>query len=86
MIGNVVTISLEVQSGSPVFVNTRVPIKNLFDYLLGGDTIEEFLEDFPSVTKEQVIKLLTIAEHTLTYTTNDYEENYSLGRKLAKTA
>ncbi|MGI8669956.1 MAG: DUF433 domain-containing protein [Aridibacter sp.] len=64
---DVVTISPEIQSGTPVFTGTRVPIKNLFDYLKGGDTIEEFLEDFPSVKKEQVLKLLGLAENTFTY-------------------
>ena len=41
-------------SGTPVFVGTRVPVKNLNDYLEAGDSIEEFLEDFPSVSREQV--------------------------------
>jgi len=42
-------------SGAPSFVGTRVPIQNLMDYLEGGDSIEEFLEDFPTVSREQVI-------------------------------
>jgi uncharacterized protein (DUF433 family) len=54
MITNVITISPKIQGGTPVFTNTRVPVKNLFDYLKAGDTTEEFLNDFPSVTKEQV--------------------------------
>lgn len=44
--------------GTPVFHGTRVPIQNLFDYIEGGETIDEFLTDFPTVTKEQVIQLL----------------------------
>ena len=44
----------EIMSGTPVFVGTRVPVKNLNDYLEAGDSIEEFLEDFPSVSREQV--------------------------------
>lgn len=59
----VVTISPEIQSGEPVFSGTRVPIKNLFDYLKGGDSVEDFLLDFPSVTRTQVIELLNLAEH-----------------------
>jgi uncharacterized protein (DUF433 family) len=47
-----ITISPNIQSGEPVFSNTRVPIKNLFDYLKAGNSINDFLEDFPSVTKE----------------------------------
>ncbi len=58
---DLITISPDIQSGTPVFAGTRVPIKNLFDYLKGGDTIEEFLEDFPSVKKEQILKLLDIS-------------------------
>lgn len=62
MIADIITISPEIQSGTPVFAGTRVPVKNLFDYLRGGDTIEEFLHDFPSVKKEQVTRLLELCE------------------------
>ena len=65
---DLITISPDIQSGTPVFAETRVPVKNVFDYLKGGDTIDEFLEDFPSVKREQVIKLLDLAEHTFTST------------------
>ena len=58
----IVTVTSEIQSGQPVFTGTRVPIKNLFDYLNGGNTIEEFLVDFPSVRREQVTELLKQAE------------------------
>ena len=51
----------EILGGTPVFLGTRVPVKNLFDYLEEGETIEEFLEDFPSVKKEQVIKVFEIS-------------------------
>lgn len=75
---DVVTISPDIQSGTPVFTGTRVPIKNLFDYLKGGDTIEEFLEDFPSVKKSQVLKLLGLAENTFTFSEAEiYEENFA---------
>ena len=52
-------------SGTPVFAGTRVPIKNLFDYLEGGDTLEDFLEGFPPVTREQAIAVLQMAESSL---------------------
>ena len=42
----------------PVFIGTRVPVKNLFDYLEAGNSIDEFLDDFPSVTQEQVLTFL----------------------------
>lgn len=74
----VVTISPDVQSGEPVFSGTRVPIKNLFDYLKGGDTIDEFLDGFPSVKREQVLELLNLAEHTFTFSKADvYEESFA---------
>ena len=56
----------EIMSGTPVFVGTRVPVKNLFDYLEGGDSLDEFLEDFPSVSKEQAIAALELAREALT--------------------
>lgn len=48
----------EILSGLPVFIGTRVPVKNLFDYLEAGDSIGEFLDDFPSVTHEQVVAFI----------------------------
>eukprot|EP01035_Chromulina_nebulosa_P008119 gene8119-10990_t len=61
-----VTISPNIQSGDPVFFNTTVPIKNLFDYIRGGDSIEDFLEDFPSVTQQQAQDILKLAENAVT--------------------
>ena len=46
--------------GTPVFHGTRVPIQNLFDYLEGGDSLEIFLDDFPTVSKEQAIGILEL--------------------------
>jgi len=57
-----VTISPDVLSGTPVFYNARVPIKFFFDYIKGGDSLEDFLTDFPSVTKGQALNLLAHAE------------------------
>ena len=48
----------KILGGEPVFVGTRVPIQSLFDHLEAGDSIEQFLEGFPSVKREQVIALL----------------------------
>jgi len=58
MKSTVVTSSPDVMGGTPVFAGTRVPIENLLDYLEGGESIDEFLEGFPSVTREQVITFL----------------------------
>ncbi len=54
----VINIDRDILGGTPVFNGTRVPISNLFDYLETGETINEFLEDFPSVKREQIVKLL----------------------------
>jgi uncharacterized protein (DUF433 family) len=60
----VVSQNPDILGGEPVFVGTRVPVKSLFDHLEAGDSIEEFLEGFPSVKREQVIALLEEArEH-----------------------
>jgi uncharacterized protein (DUF433 family) len=45
----------EILDGTPVFVGTRVPVKSLYDYLEAGDSLDEFLESFPSVTREQAV-------------------------------
>lgn len=56
-----ITIDPEIQNGQPVFSGTRVPVQSLFWHLEKGITLEEFLDDFPSVTKEQAIGVLEIA-------------------------
>lgn len=61
-----VSIDPEVMSGTPVFAGTRVPVQNLFDYMEGGDDLSEFLDDFPSVTKEAAIAVLEMARRSLT--------------------
>lgn len=58
----VLNIDNDILGGTPVFDGTRVPIENLFDYLETGETIEGFLEDFPSVKREQVLKLLELSQ------------------------
>ena len=55
---NIIKVDPEIMGGTPVFKGTRVPIQTLFDYIEGEETIEGFLEDFPTVTKKQVIQLL----------------------------
>ena len=64
---NPVTISPNIQSGEPVFTNTRVPVKNLFDYLKAGHSLNEFIEDFPSVKKEQAIQVIDHFENLLNF-------------------
>ena len=60
MDSGLINIDPEILGGTPVFFGTRVPIKNLFDYLETGDTIEIFLKDFEGVSRNQVIKVLDL--------------------------
>jgi len=56
-----VTIDPEIMSGAPVFTGTRVPIQTLFDYLMDGCSLSEFLDNFPTVTHEAALNLLAYA-------------------------
>ena len=55
----------EIMDGTPVFVGTRVPVQTLLDYLEAGDPLDEFLDDFPSVSREQAITILELAKEML---------------------
>ena len=59
---SVVKIDSEIMSGAPCFAGTRVPIQNLIDYLEDGDSIDDFLEGFPTVARERVIAFLEEAK------------------------
>lgn len=61
-----INIDPETMGGTPVFVGTRVPIQSLFDYIETGETLDEFLENFPSVGKDLAIQVLEMASKTLT--------------------
>ena len=63
---DLIVIDQEILGGQPVFRGTRVPIETLFDHLEAGVSLEEFLEDFPTVTKEQAIATLDVANKLLT--------------------
>jgi len=62
----VIIVDPEIQGGVPVFAGTRVPVKNLIDYLEAGDSLDKFLDAFPSVTREQAIAALELAREMLT--------------------
>lgn len=64
----IVTSSPDVMSGTPVFAGTRVPAQTLIDYLEGGENIDDFLEGFPSVRREQVIAFLEQAKERMLVT------------------
>jgi len=61
----VISRSPDVMSGAPVFAGTRVPVQSLLDYLAGGHPLEEFLEDFPTVRREQALELLRKLKESL---------------------
>jgi uncharacterized protein (DUF433 family) len=61
----VISSDPEVQGGAVVFAGTRVPLKNLIDYLEAGDSLEEFLDDFPSVERAQAVAALELAQEAL---------------------
>ena len=65
MAPNVVYSDPEVLGGTPVFVGTRVPLRNLIDYLERGYTLEEFLDEFPTVSREQAVSALEAAHEVL---------------------
>ena len=77
MNGQVINIDQEILGGTPVFWGTRVPIKNLFDYLETGDSIETFLEDFEGVSKSQVVRLLEMSQKLIETSTHILNENFT---------
>lgn len=62
---NIIERSDEVLGGIPVFGGTRVPVRSLIDYLEAGDRIDEFLRDFPTVTREQAVAVLELANDAI---------------------
>ena len=65
MNARLITVDPEIHSGTPVFRGTRVPIKTLFDHLEAGDSLEVFLDDFPSVSRELAVAVLEEARLAL---------------------
>ena len=64
-LAEVVSVNREVMHGTPCFAGTRVPVQTLLDYLEHGQTIEQFLADFPRVKREQAIQFLQLAKERL---------------------
>jgi uncharacterized protein (DUF433 family) len=64
-VDEVISSDPEIQGGAVVFAGTRVPLKNLIDYLEAGDSLEVFLEHFPSVRREQAVAALELAQQAL---------------------
>ncbi len=63
---NVINIDPDILGGTPVFDGTRVPIESLFDHLEDGVSLDDFLEDFPTVSREQAVQVLEMAEEVVT--------------------
>ena len=70
----------EKMSGVPVFPRTRVPIKHLFDYLEGGDSLDSFLEQFPTVSRDQALAVLSASRETLLSAPTDTQARLELMR------
>ncbi len=65
-INEIINVDEEILGGQPVFRGTRVPVESLFDHLEAGVPLDEFLDDFPTVSKEQAVALLDVANKLLT--------------------
>ena len=66
MAHNLISVDPHVQGGVPVFFGTRVPVKNFFDYLAAGESLDQFLDDFPSVRREAAVAVLEQAREAVT--------------------
>lgn len=77
MEGRIINIDPKILEGTPVFFGTRVPIKNLFDYLESGESIDYFLDDFEGVQREQVIKVLKMSQKLVETSSNIMNENFA---------
>ena len=61
----IIQVDLEIMGGTPCFTGTRVPIKNIFDFIEAGDSLNEFLDAFPTVSREDTIFVLQLAEQSI---------------------
>lgn len=82
MFDDIINIDKEIMSGAPVFTGTRVPVKYLFDYLESGETLDEFLENFPTVKRWQAVKMLESA-HEIILSLKDGKEKIAAWRMRA---
>ena len=73
----IINVDAEIMGGTPVFAGTRVPIQTLFDYIETGETIEEFLDGFPSVSRQQVSGLLELTKRMLSASTLLFNESFA---------
>ncbi|MBS1514611.1 MAG: DUF433 domain-containing protein [Bacteroidetes bacterium] len=71
----IINIDPEILSGTPVFNGTRIPVKILFDYVKAGESLEDFLENYPSITKEHMEKVLNLAGKIVSSGKYEYEDS-----------
>ncbi len=71
----VIQVDLDILGGTPVFWGTRVPVKNLFDYLETGETVDDFLKDFESVRQDQVLRVLELSKKLIETSTSILHES-----------
>ena len=64
-VSELVEVDPEKMGGTPVFMGTRVPIGHLFEFIEGGETVDEFLDQFPTVTREQALNVLELSKESL---------------------
>jgi len=62
---SVIQVDSEIMGGTPCFKGTRVPVQNLFDFMEAGDPLSDFLDAFPTVSKEQAVAVLQLAEQSV---------------------
>ncbi len=77
MFGKIINIDPEILGGTPVFSGTRVPVKNLFDYLEAGKSIDTFVDDFDTISKEQIIQFLELTNKLIISSTQIFNENFA---------
>ena len=73
----IINVDQEIMGGMPVFAGTRVLVKSFFDYVETGETMEEFLADFPSVQRQQVLGLLELSQRMLSASTLMFNESFA---------
>ena len=70
MVNPLIVVDPDIQSGEPVFAGTRVPVRNLFDYIEEGDSLDIFLDQFPSVSRDVAVAVLEQARQALVHDAN----------------
>jgi uncharacterized protein (DUF433 family) len=73
----IINVDQEIMGGMPVFNGTRVPIQSFFDYIETGETVDDFLDGFPSVRREQVLGLLELTKRMLSASTLMFNESFA---------